>query len=410
MLSFDAWQETFEVLRRHKLRTLLTALSVAWGIFMLVILLAAGRGLERGVEHDFRDDATNSIWISPGKTSVAHQGQPPGRAVQFENEDVDAIAKQIAGVEQITGRFYLWGEFSVSYGIKTAHFDIRGCHPGHLHIERTRILLGRFINEFDVKSRRKVAVIGPEVRDQLFGSRDPLGEYITIRGVKYKVIGLYQDDGSQNELRKIYVPITTAQLVYSAPRQVHHIMYTVGNADLEQSERMASATRELLARRHRFSPEDKRALRINNNLEQFSKVQEIFAWIRVFVWVVGVGTIFAGVVGVGNVMLISVKERTVEFGVRKALGATPWSIVNMVLQEALVVTSLAGYVGLVAGALLVEMVNRYVPENDYFREPQVDFQAALWAILILVVAGALAGMIPAFRAARVHPVVAMQGE
>ena len=210
MPNLDAWQETLEILRRHKLRTLLTALSVAWGIFMLVILLAAGRGLQSGVEYDFRDDAVNSIWISPGKTSVAYQGQPPGRAVRFENDDVDAIAKQIAGVERITGRFYLWGEFSVSYGMKTAHFDIRGCHPGHLYIERTRILAGRFINDFDVKGRRKVAVIGPEVKDQLFGSRDPLGEYITIRGVKYKVIGLYQDDGAQNELRKIYIPITTA--------------------------------------------------------------------------------------------------------------------------------------------------------------------------------------------------------
>lgn len=410
MLSFDGWQETLEALRRHKLRTILTALSVAWGIFMLVILLAAGRGLQRGVEHDFRDDATNSIWISPGRTSVAYKGQPPGRSIRFENDDVDAVAKQIPGVDHITGRFYLWGEFSVSYGMKTAHFDIRGCHPGHLYLERTQILAGRFINEFDVRERRKVAVIGPEVREQLFGARDPLGEYITIRGVKYKVIGLYQDDGSQNELRKIYVPITTAQLVYSAPRQVHHIMYTVGDADLAQSETMAAATRDLLARRHRFSPEDKRALRVNNNLAQFSRVQEIFSWIRVFVWVVGVGTIFAGVVGVGNVMLISVKERTVEFGVRKALGATPWSIVSMVLQEALVVTSIAGYAGLVAGALVVEAVARYVPENDYFRQPQVDFQAALWAIVILVVAGALAGVIPAFRAARVHPVVAMRGE
>jgi len=294
--------------------------------------------------------------------------------------------------------------------MKTAHFDIRGCNPGHLYIERTRILAGRFINDFDVKARRKVAAIGPEVKQQLFGSRDPLGEYITIRGVKYKVIGLYEDDGNQNELKKIYIPITTAQLVYSEPRKVHHIMYTVGDADLAQSEHMAEATRELLARKHRFAKDDKRALRIDNNLEQFSKVQDIFGWIRVFVWVVGVGTIFAGVVGVGNVMLISVKERTVEFGVRKALGATPWSIVSMVLQEALVVTSLAGYAGLVAGALVVEAVNRYVPENDYLREPQVDFQAAIWAVVILVLAGALAGVIPAFRAARVHPVVAMRGE
>jgi putative ABC transport system permease protein len=272
------------------------------------------------------------------------------------------------------------------------------------------LLAGRFINEFDLRERRKVAVIGPEVRSTLFGARDPLGEYIAIRGVKYKVIGLYRDDGSQNELKKIYVPITTAQLVYSQPEHVHHIMYTVGEASLEESERMADVTRELLARRHHFSPDDKRAIRINNNLVQFTKIQEIFDWISIFVWVVGVGTIFAGIVGVSNIMLISVKERTVEFGVRKAIGASPWSILRMVLQEALLVTSLAGYAGLTAGALLVELVGRYLPENDYFRDPEVDFRVAIFAMAILVAAGMLAGLIPALRAARVKPVVAMREE
>lgn len=410
MLALDGWQETLEVLRRNKLRTFLTALSVAWGIFMLVILLAAGHGLQRGVEHDFRDDAVNSIWVSAGKTSVPYRGQAPGRQVQFKNRDVAAIEAQVPGIDHITGRFYLWGEFSVSYGMKHAQFDIRGCHPGHQFIERTIMIAGRFINEFDVRERRKVAVIGPEVQAALFGSRDPLGEYITIRGVKYKVIGLYRDEGNQNELKKIYIPITTAQLVYSAPEQVHHIMYTVGDADLAESEHMADETRELLARRHRFSPDDLRAIRVNNNLLQFTKVQEIFHWIAVFVWVVGVGTIFAGVVGVSNIMLISVKERTVEFGVRKALGATPWSIVWMVMEEAFLVTSLAGYSGLVSGALLVEVVNRYLPENEYFRNPQVDFRAAVAAVGILVVAGVLAGVVPALRAARVQPVVAMRGD
>ncbi len=410
MLTIDGFQETLDVLRRNKLRSFLTALSVAWGIFMLVILLAAGHGLQHGVERDFRDDATNSIWISAGKTSLPYRGHAPGRSVQFKNADIDAIVKQVPGVEHITGRFYLWGDFSVSYGVKHAHFDIRGCHPGHLYIERTILLKGRFINEFDVRQRRKVAVVGPEVQSALFGARDPLGKYITIRGVKYKVIGLYRDEGNQNELRKIYIPITTAQLVYSAPEQVHHIMYTVGSATLEQSKRMAERTRELLARRHHFSPEDKRAVRINNNLVQFTRVQEIFDWISVFVWVVGVGTIFAAVVGVSNIMLISVKERTVEFGVRKAIGATPASIVTMVLQEALLVTSLAGYSGLISGALLVELVRRYLPDNEYFRNPEVDFRAAIVAVLILVVAGLLAGLIPALRAARISPVVAMREE
>jgi putative ABC transport system permease protein len=251
-------------------------------------------------------------------------------------------------------------------------------------------------------------VIGPEVQKVLFGARDPLGEYIAIRGVKYRVVGVYRDEGAEVELKKIYVPITTAQLVYHQPARVHNIMYTFGDADLEKSERMVEQTRELLARRHRFDPKDRRAVSIQNNLVGFMKMVEIFRFIDLFVWIVGVGTIFAGVIGVGNVMLISVKERTVEIGVRKALGATPWSIVSMVLQEALFITSVSGYVGLVAGAGVVELLNRYLPENDYFNNPQVDFTAALTAVGILVLAGVLAGLAPALRAARVQPVVAMR--
>jgi putative ABC transport system permease protein len=398
----------FDQLSHSKLRTLLTSMSVAWGIFMLVILLGAGRGLQHGVEKDFKDDATNALWIRGGETSLPYKGSAPGKHVNFENDDIAAIQRELPDVEYITGRFYLWGDFSVSYGSKHAAFDIRGCHPDHLYLERTILVAGRFINEFDVRSRRKVAVIGPEVQKVLFGARDPLGEYIAIRGVKYRVVGVYRDEGAEVELKKIYVPITTAQLVYHQPARVHNIMYTFGDADLEKSERMVEQTRELLARRHRFDPKDRRAVSIQNNLVGFMKMVEIFRFIDLFVWIVGVGTIFAGVIGVGNVMLISVKERTVEIGVRKALGATPWSIVSMVLQEALFITSVSGYVGLVAGAGVVELLNRYLPENDYFNNPQVDFTAALTAVGILVLAGVLAGLAPALRAARVQPVVAMR--
>jgi putative ABC transport system permease protein len=251
-------------------------------------------------------------------------------------------------------------------------------------------------------------VIGPEVKKALFGGRDPLGEYITIRGLKYRVIGLYRDEGNENELRKIYVPITTAQLVYNQPNAVHNIMYTFGDADLEKSERIVEETRRLLAQRHRFDPKDRRAVGIQNNLVGFLKMVEVFRFIDLFVWIAGIGTVFAGVIGVGNIMLISVKERTVEIGVRKALGATPWSIVSMVLKEALFITSVSGYVGLVAGAGLVEVVNRYLPNNDYFNNPQVDFSAALTAVGVLIMAGVLAGLAPALRAARIQPVEAMR--
>jgi putative ABC transport system permease protein len=408
----DSWQEMFALLWRNRLRTLLTGLSVAWGIFMLVILMAAGTGLQNGVLYDFRDDATNSVWFLPGETSLAHQGTRVGRTVKLRNADVDAVAREIAGIEHITGRFYLRGDAIVRYRDKTASFDMRGCHPDHLYLERTIMLEGRFINPRDIDERRKVAVIGPEVKRALFGdamsNAEVIGKMIEVNGINYRVVGLYRDEGRSVELRKIYIPISTAQLVYHGADRVHHLMYTVGDAGLEDTQRMAEQTQALLADRLGFSVQDRRALSVTNNLIQFQKVTEIFSWIRVFVWVVSLGTLLAGIVGVSNIMLIGVKERTVEFGIRKAIGAPPASIVRMVLMEALFVTSMAGYAGLVGGALLVETVKQYVPENDYVRNPDVDFGVGIAATLILITAGALAGLFPAMKAAAVKPVVAMR--
>jgi putative ABC transport system permease protein len=405
----DSWREMFDFLARHKLRTVLTGSSVAWGIFMLILLLGAGKGLEQGVQKDFRDDATNSIWIHPSKTSLPFAGRAPGRNLRLNNGDVSAIASGIPGVERMTARYNLWGDYSVNYGEKTARFSVRGCHPDHLYLEKTIITSGRFVSELDLTERRKVAVIGTEVKRQLFGDEDPLGKTIVIRGVHYQVVGTYDDEGGLGELEQIYVPITTAQLVYGGADRVHQVMFTTGSATVEESEAMAEATRVLLARRHEFSEDDRRALRMTNNVERFERITQVFRWIRVFVWVVGTGTLFAGMVAVGNVMLISVRERTVEIGIRKALGATPWSVVWMILREALFITSAAGYTGLVLGALVVEAARTHLPPNDYLRAPEVDFQTALVATLLLVLVGAVAGLVPALHAARVKPVVAMRG-
>jgi putative ABC transport system permease protein len=220
---------------------------------------------------------------------------------------------------------------------------------------------------------------------------------------------VYRDEGGLGELKKIYVPISTAQLVYGGGDRVHNIMFTTSSDSVEESERMADAARALLARRHHFSTSDRRALHVTNNLERFEKLNAIFRGIRFFVWAVGVGTIFAGMVAIGNIMLISVKERTVEIGIRKALGATPASLVRMVLQESLFITSVAGYSGFVAGAFVVEAFRRYLPPNDYIRAPEVDFQTAVVATALLVASGVVAGLVPALRAAQVKPIVAMRG-
>jgi len=414
VFNIDLWQEIYGTVRRNKLRTFLTALAVAWGIFMLVVLLAAGKGLRNGIEYQFRDDAVNSIWIWPGKTSVAWGGNPIGRQIQLTNDDFEAI-KRLPGVEHITGRVYLWDEGTVRRGDKRSAFDIRSVHPAHRFLEKTLITRGRYIDDIDIEQRRKVAVIGDEVRDFLFKKgEDPIAQWITIAGLEYQVVGVFQDEGGQGERRKIFIPISTAQMAYGGAQggsnRVNQIMLTVGKADLETSQQLEARILKLLAEKHRFSPEDKRALRINNNLEEYGEVSMIFTILELFVWVVGFLTIMAGIVGVSNIMLIAVRERTREIGIRKSFGATPGSILRMITLEALVLTAVSGYLGLAAGIGLIELVTSFLPEIEFFRDPQVDMRIAIMATVLLVVSGTLAGFFPAWRAARINPIEALRDE
>lgn len=404
----EALREILAVLAGNKLRTLLAGLSVAWGMFMLALLLGAGRGLENGVNWEFRDDAVNAIWINSGKTSKPFAGRGSGRAVRFDNDDYDTLERSVPGLEHQTGRFYLWGEFFVSYKNKHAAFDIRGTHPEHRFLEKTEMVAGRFLNDIDQRERRKVCVIGERVRESLFGGADPLGEYVQIRGVAYRVVGVFADVGGEAELRKIYVPISTAQLIYNQPRTIHHLMFTLTTTDLAASKRAAEIAHRLLASKHQVALDDRRGIRINNTLEQFTKTTQVFAWLSVFVWIVGVGTLVAGIVGIGNIMLISVAERTREFGIRKALGATPASIVTMVVVEAILLTAISGYAGLVAGVGVIEVVAAKVGDKPFWRQPGVDLSMCLLAAGLLTLAGTLAGLFPALRAARVDPIVALR--
>jgi putative ABC transport system permease protein len=402
--------ELISTLRRNKLRTLLTGLSVAWGTCMLVVLLGAGRGLENGVTHEFRDDALNSIWIWSGLTSRPFAGRGPGRDVRFKNEDYEVLRHSVPGVEHLTGRYYLWGEFSVRYRDRHSAFDILGAHPDQRYLEKTLMTSGRYLNERDVSERRKVAVIGELVRSALFRTEDPIGKTIIIRGLAYVVVGVFKDEGGENELRKIYVPITTAQLVYNDPGRIHQMMLTIGDASVAESKAIEKRVHQLLAARHQIALDDTRALRVQNNLERFQKVASVFTWVNAFVWLVSLGTLLAGIVSVSNIMLISVAERTRELGVRKALGATPLSLVGMVLFESILITAISGYAGLVFGVSLVEFVSERFKDIPFIRQPSVDLGIALMATLLIVVSGALAGLFPALRAASVNPIVALREE
>jgi putative ABC transport system permease protein len=409
MFDLDRWQEILEVIRTNKLRSALTGMAVAWGIFMLVILLGAGTGLQNGVAYMFRDDAVNSIWVWPGVTEESYQGLSPGRRITFHNEDYDDI-KALDSVDHISGRFNPGRSLIVSYGDESASFDIRAVHPDHLLLEKTLIDEGRYIDDLDIKENRKVAVIGTEVAKQLLKGQQGIGEYISIAGIPHRIIGVFRDDGGENELRKIYIPLSTAQLTFSGGTRIDQLLFTVGDASQEASKQIEDETKRMLASRYKFSVEDKGALRVRNGLEDYERIMGIIHGINIFVWLIGIGTIVAGVVGVSNIMLISVKERTKEIGIRKALGATPWSIVSQIILESLLITGVSGYFGLMAGIGLLEATKTILPPTDYFRQPEVDLRVALSAIAVLIISGALAGFFPARQAAKVNPVVALRDE
>lgn len=415
MFDIDKWQEIFYTIRQNKLRSFITAFNVAWGIFILIILMGFGSGFQHGVEHQFDDDATNSIWIYPGETSKPYNGLKPGRTIRLTNEDYDAI-KRIKGIEYITGRYYLSGEFTVRYKKNLSFFNVRSCHPDHKYLEKTLITSGRYLNDTDIDERRKVTVIGTKVIEVLFEGEDPLGKYIDVNGIPYKVVGTFKDEGSEFEQKVIYIPITTAQIAYGGGNTIHQIMVTVGDASEPESIIIENEILNYLSQTHGFDPTDKKAARVRNGVTNFMRFINLFKGIRFFLFIVGVFTLIAGVVGVSNIMLIIVKERTKEVGVRKAIGATPGSIVGLFLQESMFITLIAGYIGLVGGFVFIEtgtlsaMMDSFGFPMDFFKRPEVSLQGAIIATLVLAMFGGLAGYFPARKAAKVEPIVALRDE
>jgi putative ABC transport system permease protein len=412
MFELDKWQEIFSTVKKNQLRTFLTGFSVAWGIFMLVVLLGSGKGLENGVAEQFKGGATNGIWITSGVTSLKYKGLKVGRNIKFTNEDYDALNTSIKGHDHISSRLFL-GNNLVSYKNQYGSFFISPCHPDYGYIKEIEILQGRFINTIDIRDFRKSAVIGEKVKSALFKGKDTvaMGKYILVNGVLFKVVGIFRDfSRNDNEQKRVYIPISTAQRVFNGNNVVQQISFTTGTATSEQATAMVENTKSLLSRRHTFDIKDDRAVEIWNKNEDVKRFTALFSGIRLFIWIIGIGTIIAGVVGVSNIMMIVVKERTKEIGVRKALGATPGSIIGLILQEAIVITAFAGYVGLVLGIGLLELVSKKMPPSDFFRNPEADFSVAVGATILLIIAGAVAGFVPAMKAARVRPVDALRDE
>ncbi len=413
MFDLDKWSEIFSSIRRHKLRTFLTALSVFWGILMLIILVGAGSGLENSVEYNFADDAVNSIWIFQGRTSIPYQGLPVGRFIQFDNRDYEMIDEQVGEVDHLTGRYYLSGDVVISYKQKSLSYRVNGVHPDHQILENTEITRGRYINSADVREGRKVCLIGDVVKKGLFvdSTENIVGKEVSIGGINYMVVGEYTDQ-RESETRMIYIPISTAQQLFAGTDRIHQLMMTVGDATFEESKVIEDRVTKMLSTAHKFDPKDDQAIYVSNDLENYKEFRMVMNFIKGFIWFVGIGSIIAGVIGISNIMLIVVKDRTREIGIRKALGATPRSIVTMILQESVFITAIAGYMGLLVGFGIVYGLNYFMAKNnievEFFRNPEVNFAVVVSAILLLVVSGALAGLWPAIKASRINPVLAMK--
>jgi len=410
MFDSDKWIEIWNTVKQNKLRTFLTSFSVFWGIFMLIILLGSGNGLQNGVKQEFASDATNALWISGGSTTLPYKGMLPGRDIELKTSDLKNIQREILPNDDIGIRQDIWEQNTISYQDKYVSFDIKCVNPTYGEVERIEIMEGRFINDFDMLDFRKVVCIGYLVRDNLFkDSSKAIGAMIQVNGIPFKVVGIFDDAGGDRDVRRVYIPHSTAAKVFGFGDEIGRVP-VLTTANVEQSKDMEQRIRNRLAQVHLFDPNDPRAIFVWNNVENYAQFTSLFSMIRSFIWFIGVMTIIAGIVGVSNIMIIVVKERTKEIGIRKALGATPFSIISLILMESIVITSIAGYMGLVAGTFLLEFISANLPALEFFVKPEVSIGVAVQATLVLVVAGALAGLWPSMRAARIQPIEALRDE
>jgi len=412
----DNWQEILSGLKKHKLRTFLTAFGVFWGIFMLVLLIGIGNGVQTGVMRQFEDLAVNTIYVWSDRTSIPYKGLKAGRWFPLTNEDTEALKATFPEIQNLSPQLNLWGDYTVDRKDKSGSFRVSGAGPEFLKIRATRIQAGRAFNLLDMERNRKVAVIGTRVREVLFGSaEDPVGQYIKIKGVFFQVVGLLGEravGGSREDAETIAIPFTTMQHTFNMNNQVHFwVMNITTDRPLTEVE---SRIKTFLALRHSASPQDPRAIGSWNNAREFNSLRGLFRGVDAFLWIVGIGTIIAGIVGVSNIMLIIVKERTREFGIRMAVGATPASIIAMIIQESVLITSVSGYLGMVAGVGVIELVSRLMStfkmQNQYFSNPYVDIRIAVIATILLVLSGTAAGFFPALRASGIKPIEALKEE
>lgn len=413
-------QEILASLKHNKLRTILTGLSVSWGIFILIILLGAGNGLKNGVTSNFSSRSTNSVQMWAGRTSMPYRGLKSGRSLELKDNELTSIKDNLTEPENESA--VIDKNLTISYKEEFGSFELNGVEPKYIKIFNLKFEPGngRFINEMDLKSNDKVIVLDKKIVDVLFKSESPLGKYVKVGDVMFKVIGINTKKerwGNGNA----YIPFTTAQMIYNSDKDYGTIAMTVNGLETEEENKeFNSKLKNQMSKTMEFDPNDTQALWIRNSMRDYLETMKIFGGITLFVSIIGIFTLIAGIVGVSNIMLVSVKERTREIGIRKAIGAPPASILLSIIVESILITGVFGYIGMVTGIGLTEIVNFIMVKSaasnpsdtgmSVFLNPTVDLKYVFASTTILIIAGVIAGYMPARRAVKIKPIEAMREE
>jgi len=409
MFDIDLWREIFQSINKNRTRSLLSGFTVAFAILLFAILFGLANGLNNTFAEAFKDDAINNIVIWPGETTKAYKGLQAGRRIQFKNEDQEFIKKEFGDkVQFMTSR--VMKNVTASFRNEKDDYTIRAIQPDNIYIEQNKVKEGRYINQLDNDNKTKVVIIGRLVEENLFSKTTAIGKYLNLSGIQYKVVGVYTDDGGDDEENMLYIPLSTAQQVYGNNDYID-MMYMTYNPEMDYNQAISfgNVLKRKLKERFSIARDDQRAIRVQNNAEGAKAVNLMSFGLGIIILVIGFGTLIAGIVGISNIMIFIVKERTKEIGIRKALGASPRSIVSIILIESILITAIAGYVGLLVGVGVLDLATPSL-EAYFIKDPGVSNTLVIGATLTLVLAGTIAGYLPAKKASKIKPIIALRND
>lgn len=410
MFDLDRWQEIFQTIAKNKLRTVLSGFTIAFAILLFTLLFGVGNGLKHTFEKQFAGDSQNSVYVNAGSTTKPYKGLQSGRRIQFRDDDTKFMNLKFEDEIQYFSPNIQRNNIQASYKSEQNKYTMRGVYPDYQPLEEAVMIEGRFISVLDIKKRAKVIAIGRLVEEDLFKGLSALNKDINLEGISYKVIGVFSDSGGDNDERYIYAPFTTLQGMYKPNDEVDYFGLTFNpNLKVDDAIAFSNSLTKLLKEKHNVDPRDQGAIRVNNYAEGTKAVQQLMMVLNVIILFIGIGTLVAGIIGISNIMVYIVKERTKELGIRKALGATPSSIVGMIIMESVFITALAGYIGLLIGVFTLKAIGDGL-EEYFIINPSVETYVVTGATIILIIAGTVAGYIPAKRAASIKPIEALNDD